>query len=777
MSLKMKNTATTILFCLLLQSLFSQERALGTWKSFMPYGQSIAVCDAGDKIYCAATKSVFSYEKSTGTIQLFDKATGLYDIGIKTMNYDIANKVLVIAYNNSNIDLLYKGTDVYNIPDIKNKATTGAVAIYGISFYGTNAYICSDLGISVIDLAKKEISNTYVIGTGGTSVKVYSTTTNGTTIFAATDEGLKHASFNSANLQDFNSWILYDSTQNLPKKKATYVTAFNNKVYAVISANGSDTLYEYNGTSWVNKWSNTNNIITSMNVVNGNLCFTVYDNNGTTAGKLGKIDAAGNFTIQNSTSQSRPVGWFESNGTTWIADLWWGLLKINQGAEERIVPDGPGSSFVAQIEIKEGVVSIASGGADDVWYPNYSTDGFFIYKNGKWDNHNGSTDGVLNSFPGIAGVTSVPALGKTYFAAFSKGYLEYTHADNSLVGHGINNPSGFLEPTPMALGDSRVSCITADRHNNVWLANAGATKAIKVIKADGGLNQFAVPYDISVIKKIVIDQNDQLWMPLRYVGGGLLVWTANGTIDDPSDDKFRLLKNEVGAGALPDITVFTVAEDKEGNMWTGTNAGIAVFYCAGSILSSNGCDADQIKVERDGYVGYLFGTESIRAICVDAANRKWIGTTNGLWLISADGKTELLKFTEENSPLPSNTITDIAIDDATGEVFIGTAGGLVSYQGDAIAECRDCNAAIVYPNPVKPDYDGPIAIKGLVDNAYVKITDVAGTLIYQGKANGTQMIWNGKGYAGTRAKSGVYLVFSSTDAGKEKRVGKILIAN
>jgi len=279
------------------------------------------------------------------------------------------------------------------------------------------------------------------------------------------------------------------------------------------------------------------------------------------------------------------------------------------------------------------------------------------------------------------------------------------------------------------------------------------------------------------MKKMLIDQNGQLWAPVRRSGEGLLVWSNNGTPDDVTDDASRILTTGAGTGGLPDPTVFSVAEDKEGNIWVGTSQGIGVYYCPGSVLTSNGCDADQIKVERDGYIGYLFGTESIRAIAVDGANRKWIGTTNGLWLISDDGKKELLKFTIDNSPLPSNQITDISIEDKTGEVFIGTLGGLVSYQGDAIGDCSDCDEALVYPNPVKPDYTGPIAIKGLTDNAYVKITDISGTLIFQGKANGSQMIWDGKGYSGNRAKSGVYLVFSSTDLGKERRVGKILLTN
>jgi ligand-binding sensor domain-containing protein len=275
----------------------------------------------------------------------------------------------------------------------------------------------------------------------------------------------------------------------------------------------------------------------------------------------------------------------------------------------------------------------------------------------------------------------------------------------------------------------------------------------------------------------MFDSYGQLWIPIRSVSQGLLVWDYNNTPDDPTDDKSRILNTGKGNGGLPESVVYSIAEDKDRNVWVGTGSGVAVFYCPGSVLSQNGCDADQIKVERDGFVGYLFGSEQVRAIAVDAANRKWIGTTNGVWLVSADGKEELLRFTVENSPLPSNQVTDIAINDKTGEVIIATLGGMASYQGDAVAQCTDCEDALVYPNPVRPDYDGPIAIKGLIEGAYVKIIDVSGTLVFQGRANGSQMIWNGKGYNGNRAASGVYTVISSTDLGKERRVAKILLMN
>jgi ligand-binding sensor domain-containing protein len=274
---------------------------------------------------------------------------------------------------------------------------------------------------------------------------------------------------------------------------------------------------------------------------------------------------------------------------------------------------------------------------------------------------------------------------------------------------------------------------------------------------------------------MVADDYGQIWMGGR--GNNMVVYNPGQDVLSASDDEFVSLTTASGGGGLPDLDIWAVAKDKSGDIWVGTDKGIATFYCSGSVTSSNGCDATLIKVNQGGFIGYLFSTEIVKAIAVDGANRKWIGTTNGVWLISDDGTKQLLHFTSDNSPLPSNGIVNIAVSSKTGEVFIGTDQGLVSYQGDAILGGETKGTALVYPNPVKADYSGPIAIKGLVDNAYVKITDAAGILVYQGRANGGQMIWDGKGYNGVKVQTGVYVVYADTDLGKEHNVGKIIFIN
>lgn len=742
----------------------------------MPYGNSVGVCHAGNKVFSASTKSLFSVDKTTGEIQPYDKATGLSDVDIKTINYDPATDVLAVAYNNANIDLIYHETEVYNLADFKLKNTSGSVNINGLSFYNGSCYVSSDMGISVIDLAKREIKNTYVLGNGGQPAKVYATTIGGNFIYAATAEGVRYAPVNSPTLQDFNTWLLFTYTSGIPAKKATYITSLNNRVYAAVDGNGTDTLYEYNGTAWTNLFFTTNNTITGLSTVNGVCYFTAWDNSNTT-GKQGKIDGSYQFTINPSQGHVRPIGWFEADGFSWEGDFWNGLFKNNlNGYVENIIPDGPFSYEVIDIDISGGTVHCSAGGIDDSWGFQFNQSGFYLYNGVKWINKNRYTDARLDSFfTVVASATSVQT-NKTYFGSFLYGLAEYNNATGQVQIYDKYNST--LEGSQGDIQRTKISSLTADEDGNLWIGNSGASKTIKMIPANGGTwREFQVPFNIAVMKKIVFDDYGQLWSPVRRSGEGILVWSYNNSLDNTADDKSRILGTGAGNGGLPDAQVFSIAKDKDGNIWAGTNQGIGVFYCPGSVLTTNGCDADQIKVERDGYIGYLFGTESVRAIAVDAANRKWIGTTNGLWLISADGKQELLKFNVDNSPLPANQITDIAIDDETGEVFIGTTAGLVSYQGDALSGGNGCDEALVYPNPVKPEYEGPIAVKGLTENAYVKITDVSGTLVYQGRANGSQMIWDGKGYNGQRAHSGVYTVYSSTDLGKEKCVAKILLAN
>jgi hypothetical protein len=170
----------------------------------------------------------------------------------------------------------------------------------------------------------------------------------------------------------------------------------------------------------------------------------------------------------------------------------------------------------------------------------------------------------------------------------------------------------------------------------------------------------------------------------------------------------------------------------------------------------------------------LFRGEQVQSIAVDGADRKWVATKNGAWLISADGEKTIYHFTESNGPLLNDDVRRIAIDGLTGEVFFSTAMGICSYRSTATEGNSQNQNVLVYPNPVPSGYTGQVAIRGLVENAIVKITELDGRLVYQTKALGGQAIWNGKDYTGRRVASGIYLVLVSDNGRKENLATKIV---
>jgi Two component regulator propeller len=303
---------------------------------------------------------------------------------------------------------------------------------------------------------------------------------------------------------------------------------------------------------------------------------------------------------------------------------------------------------------------------------------------------------------------------------------------------------------------------------------------INVLKPNGTWQAFdftgLLPVGITA-SEIIVTQSGQKWVILPR-GTGMLVFDDNGTLTNTSDDKKKKLGFTVGAGAIPGTDIYCLAEDRDGEVWVGTDKGVGVFYCPESIFSTNGCDAQQILIEQDGYTQILLETQVVTAIAVDGANRKWIGTEGGgVFLMSPDGTEQLAHFDAANSPLLSDNITSIAIDQATGEVFFGTTRGIVSYRGEAIEGKDEMGDVYAFPNPVRPEYAGPIAITGLVKDADVKITDVRGNIVFKTTALGGQAIWDGNNFKGERAASGVYLVLIANEDGTQTAVTKILLMN
>jgi ligand-binding sensor domain-containing protein len=324
-----------------------------------------------------------------------------------------------------------------------------------------------------------------------------------------------------------------------------------------------------------------------------------------------------------------------------------------------------------------------------------------------------------------------------------------------------------------------ISGLKFDPKGNLWVANGYTDRPIKMRQANGAWTSYYLGTGASnkQTTKLEIDFQDNIWM--GTYANGLVGLQHQGTLDDPSDDKYIQLTTGELLGNLPSNKITALAADFDGELWIGTDAGFAVMYnTKGSFAAGAGnYDAQRILIPFEGNYEEVLGDASITDIEVDGGNRKWISLANaGLVLLSSDGTQIIAQYTEDNSPLISNTIYDIEIDQQTGELYIVTDKGLVSFRIDATYEDPNYETLNVFPNPVKPEYFGPITIQGIRYNSDVKVTDAAGNLIFKTQSNGGTATWNGQNLNGEKVPTGVYFFWTANNyQGGERKVAKVLV--
>lgn len=759
--------------------------AIGQWREHIPFNKVIGVAEVGSTVFAASKYGLFSYSKNDGEINYYTHLNGLSDYEITSIRSDKTSGILLVAYQSSNIDLIFPDHSIFNLSDIKRKNIIGGKRINNILFIGTDAYLSCEFGIVVIDLSRREISETYYIGQNGQNTNVNGLAFNGTQLLAATDSGMYRANFNDPNIFNYTAWSP-ETNLAAPTANYTSVTALQGIFYAVKtnSAFSLDSVLVYNGSAWTPFFNDNNEggIVDSYNDL------LIYRN----IYKVGAFDAAQNelFKVDNGMYSNANIlgGFVDHDGIFWVADNNNGLIRFSASPYDirMIAPNGPRSSAVWAMDSRGGRTWVASGALRGDAVNWDERNGTYLFSENSWSSFDGSNDNIYNALiasgsPALISVAVDPSdPDHAYFASWGAGVME----SRKTGGVAIHNSSNSTLRGISGLGNYIIAGgVTFDQNNNLWVVAGGNTSPISVRRPDGSWQSFVIPNaDMARfgLYQIVVDEFEQKWFIAREgasQGQGIGVFNENDPTTN-ADDQFKRITADIGQGALPDAFVRSLAVDKDGAIWIGTNKGVAVIYNPGNVFSGGSFDAQQIILEQDGNAQYLLETEAVSVITVDGANRKWFGTTaGGVFLMSADGTKQILNFNTTNSALPSNLITSIAIDEKSGEVFFGTDKGIISYRGDATEGEQVCNDYVVFPNPVRHEYSGPIAIKGLVENADVKITDVAGNLVFHTIANGGQAIWNGTNFGGERVQTGVYTVFVSNSDGSETCATKLLFAN
>ncbi len=770
------NLLIFIIFLSNIVTVFSQEVGIGEWRDHLPYRNVIAVSDGGTRIFAATPYALFYLDHDDNSLNRITKINGLSDVGISSIEYNKKYNTLVIAYSNANIDLI-KGDRIINLSDIKRKPILGDKSINSIVFIDNLAYLSCGFGVVVLDIDEEEFPEPiYYIGPEGSAINVQDIAYNPTDsiIYAVTETGIYSAHYFNSNLANFAEWTR-EVSPVLPSGLYSQIVVFNDRIYVnkagpnyaddqmFVKINGVWQVFEEQFLS--DRYSME--VYMDRMLVCNNLALDVYKPDGTMDYRIWTYDPG---------SVSPRDALMLENNIVWIGDQLEGLVKVtNIYNYEKFLLNGPDFPDAFALSSAKDDVWIVPGGRNTSFEQLYRQARFAGFVEGSWRTVDYKQDQFLNDYRDVYSVAVNPSNPKQVFlGTMGYGMLEYN--DGVFVQHytELNSSLQFHSLSP---GRIDVTGLTFDYDNNLWVVNSSAESVLSRMTPDGTWTSYSLGSAGSGVEvdRIVIDKQNQKWLLGRNLN--LFVFSDNETPNNPADDQTKKLSAASGNGNLPGSFVKSIAVDREGLVWLGTDKGIAVFYSPQNVFSNQNFDAQKVLIEQDGYGQYLLETESVTAIAVDGSNRKWFGTDRaGLFLMSADGTKQLLHFTEVNSPLLSNSITDLTLTEL-GELFISTPKGIISYRSEAVPPKETLSEVLVFPNPVYSNYTGNIAIRGLVENSSVKITDIAGNLVYSTDAIGGQALWNGYNFNGDKAKTGVYLVFISNEDGSKTEVTKIMIVN
>lgn len=743
-----RNRNLFLIGCLLVSIQISGFSQIGLWQTHVSYqsGQSVAV--VGTKIYAATQNGVFYYDKSTGETTTLTKADGLSEVGISRILYLADQKKLLIAYQNGNLDFLAVTetgepngvtnvntiVSATNLPDFRR--------INHLNRVNNTVYLSTAFGVVVLDIVKNEIRDTYLgKRRDGLPLPVLQTTTTADSLYALTGP-LQSSDYVSqlqairfapnVNIADPANWKSITKPGSRTGTAVESIGTNQGRLSITVAGTG---VYEQQNGQWVLTKPLSNTLIRQFPSTNGPILATDQDitlpGNGPLSGPL--------------LADPREV--VADGNAVWVADGQNGLLFGNAGAFQRIAPDGPSrDSFTGLYTYPQMLVTLASGRSANTPGPFE----YFSIPAGRWNR-------VDIAAAGFNSAAYLPTEQRLYLGSFGGGLWSQTDGQT---------PVTVTLPTNIS---SLVNSLAADIDGNLWIATGQTSTQQATLhrhQADGQFKSFPGVGQIEILQ-IVPDDNGFLWIRPR-LGNGLVVF-------DPSTNRVRYLTTQTGQGALPTNSIRTIAKDRNGAIWVGTDLGPTVFDNPFGAFDG-AIDAQPPLLDRRR----LLSNEVITAIAVDGGNRKWLGTRNGLYLVAPDGAQLLETFTAQNSPLPSNTVQALAIEPVSGKLFIQTgtdtrAYGLVSYQGAATEPAETLTGLTVFPNPVRPDFSGTVGIRGLTENATVKILDAGGQLVYETRSQGGTATWNLIDYRGRQAQTGIYLIVVITADGLEGVKGKLAI--
>jgi len=751
---------TLILFFLCaLYSIGQANIPTGGWRVHLPYANCTELTETPENHLAIAEFGSFYHNKKDGSIERLSKVQGFSEVSMAVAKYNFDKGLLLIAYKNGNIDIV-KNNRIINIDAFLKKSIQGEKNIYHIHFHKQYAFLSSSYGLLVLDLDKEEIKESYTnIANNGAVANVKACTTLGDSIYIATPEGVFFAlNKSSVNLASFTSWTRLGGPGG-----ANHVTAYNGSLYA-----DPDSNFSFYNNGWIDVESNGKDELQSLTVCYGKLV----------AARNGKIMIfEGNSIVKSYTVNTIKKAILDEKGELWMVIKGFGLLLKTDANEFPVLPNGPNFSTTFSMVPVLDDLWVMGGGFNRGFDPLFSNAGYGRFTNGVWINR--PSNPLLDNIRDFTHATYSSTLGEFIIASQSGGIISYNTNFEPVKVYDETNSSLRKNPANSFLISNGAAF---DKNNNLWISNPSHPDSnLSVRTPDGKWKAFRLVMNGSVsnIKgtgKIVVDKNNYKWIitPLSNTIG-ILVYDDNNTPLNEFDDRYVEITAKEGSGKLINNNVVSITMDKDGEMWIGTTQGLCVIRNPNRVFDGPGkFESDRLIITQGNKTDYLLGDEIINDLKTDGGNRKWIATNRGVFLISKNADSILMRFNTDNSPLLSNLVYTVGIQPNSGEIFFGTQEGIISYRGFATDPKENLDNIKVFPNPVRSGFTGYITITNLKENSLVKITDLNGQLVSEGRSNGGTLIWNGRNLNNEQISSGVYLVLVADETAEETNVAKIL---
>jgi ligand-binding sensor domain-containing protein len=747
---------------LLLALPVSGQVPVGKWRAHLSWSSIQDVSGSDERIFAAASNGILIYHKEYNNTATLHKINKLSDAGISAIGYARQQQLLVVGYRNGNLDV-WKDGSVRNYPAIRDQMFYSSKRINSMAFYEGQAWLACDFGVVAFDLSSGEFVDTYS-PVAGTDVPVLDLEHHDQAWWAATSQGLYRAPDDAPDLDNPARWEQVTAFADPDRRVTDVLAAGANLLFSVSMSGNSERVFYINpqgqadhlldaDVQALEPGSNSPEQTGSFYICASDRVY-VYES-GMTPVPAG--------TLEGYAARPVPTALFDDGRELWIGDAGNGLIRYRQGSAESIVYNGPPSDRTFVLKSEGSDILGVGGGYDDEGDPMARKATLYRFSQEQWNSYQ------YGGYTDFTDVVPLPEGDRLMVASWGSGLLE---VDGDQVLKRYDQDNSPLET--YQLDQVRVGDLCRDRQGNLWMVNDQAEDPVKILKNNGSM--VTASYDALKgrrVRGLFCGEQGFRW---GYLHNTPLVFAVdpNGTPADPSDDQVMIREVLNYNGQSFAKSIHAMDKDTEGNIWIATDEGVAVDYDPGAFFERDDYRPNRIRMTVDGYTQYILRDNKVKDIGVDAGNRKWIATEqSGVYVFSEDTQQMLAHYRSSTSPLLSDSVQSLSINDE-GMVFFATAAGICSYRSEASAGRDNFSDAYVFPNPVRPGYDGKITITNLVRGVNVKITDISGNLVYETVAKGGQATWDGRNFAGHRVASGVYLVFMTNEDGSKTHVGKLL---